>query len=99
VFDRQTDRYCLREPWKACVDFYRQDIRVEQPQGPFDLVLCRNMAFTYFSEDVQRAVLARMAGRLREDGFLVIGRHESLPAGAPFLPSDRGHGIYRKAHP
>jgi len=97
AFNRQTDLYCLLEPWKACVDFYRQDIRVEQPQGPFDLVLCRNMAFTYFSEAVQRTVLARIANRLREDGFLVIGRHESLPAGAPFLPSDRAHGIYRKA--
>jgi hypothetical protein len=28
------------------------------PDGPFDLVLCRNLAFTYFDEPVQHQVAA-----------------------------------------
>lgn len=96
AFDRRKDLYCLRDHWKACIEFCHQDIRLEQPPGEFDLILCRNAAFTYFSEAVQRAVLARIAERLRADGFLVIGRHEWLPSGACFLPSAAAPGIYRK---
>jgi chemotaxis protein methyltransferase CheR len=97
AFDRRNDLYCLRDHWKGCVEFCHQDIRLEQPHGEFDLILCRNVAFTYFSEAVQRAVLARIASRLSAEGFLVIGRHESLPSGACFLPSAAAPGIYRKS--
>lgn len=97
AFDRRGDVYCLRDHWKACIEFRHQDIRVEQPAGEFDLVLCRNVAFTYFSEPVQRAVLAHIAERLRSDGFLVIGRHESLPSDARFLPSAAAPCIYRRS--
>ncbi len=88
---------CLRDRWKAGVEFRRQDIRVEQPAGVFDLVLCRNLAFTYFSEPLQRAVLARIAERTRTDGLLVLGRHESLPADTCFLPWASALRIYRKS--
>jgi chemotaxis methyl-accepting protein methylase len=54
------------------------------------------MAFTYFSEAVQRDVLARLEERLRADGFLVIGRHEALPFGACFLPSAAAPSIHGK---
>lgn len=95
AFDRRNDLYCLREHWKMCIEFRRQDIRLEQPPGEFDLILCRNVAFTYFSEAVQRDVLARIAQRLRPDGLLVIGRHESLPSGACLLPAAAAPGVYR----
>jgi len=97
AFDRHENLYCLRDPWKACIEFCREDIRLQQPPGEFDLILCRNVAFTYFREPVQRTVVARIAERLRADGFLVIGRHESLPTGVPFLGAPRALGIFRKA--
>jgi len=97
AFDRRNDLYCLRDHWKTGVDFRHQDIRREQPPGEFDLILCRNVAFTYFSEAVQRIVLARITERLRADGFLVIGRHESLPPGVPSLEATSALGICRKA--
>jgi chemotaxis protein methyltransferase CheR len=97
AFDRREDVYCLRDQWKACIEFHHQDIRLEQPAGEFDLVLCRNVAFTYFSEPMQRDVLAQIADHVCADGFLVIGRHESLPSGTRFLPSAAPRGIYRKS--
>jgi chemotaxis protein methyltransferase CheR len=97
AFDRRSELYCLRDRWKAYVAFYHQDIRREQPPGQFDLILCRNVAFTYFREAVQRIVLDRIAERLRVDGFLVIGRHESLPTGVPALEATSALGICRKA--
>jgi chemotaxis protein methyltransferase CheR len=97
AFDRRNDLYCLRDRWKACVAFYHQDVRREQPPGQFDLILCRNVAFTYFSDAVQRIVLDRISERLRADGCLVIGRHESLPTSVPFLQVTGTPGMYRKA--
>jgi chemotaxis protein methyltransferase CheR len=99
AFDRRNDLFCLRDRWKACVAFYHQDIRRARPPGQFDLILCRNMAFTYFSESVQGMVLARIAERLHAEGFLVIGRHESLPAGVTSLEAVGSPGIYRKTSP
>lgn len=100
AFDRLDGLYCLRDHWKACVEFRHQNIRIEQPPGEFDLVLCRNVAFTYFDEPAQRVVLDRIAERLCTDGFLVVGRHESLPRDATFRGAPGALGIFRKvAHP
>jgi len=86
AFTPRDDAYCLRDAWKSCVDFRRQDIRSEQPQGLFDLVLCRNLAFTYFDQAVQQSVLGRLTEHVPPGGFLVVGRHESPPHGSPFSP-------------
>jgi chemotaxis protein methyltransferase CheR len=55
------------------------------PAGSFDLVLCRNLAFTYFDEEGQREVLRGIDERLVAGGYLVLGAHESLPGGVPDL--------------
>jgi len=54
------------------------------PKGPFQLVLCRNLAFTYFDDALQRRVLDGISARVPAGGFLVTGVHESLPDGAAF---------------
>jgi chemotaxis protein methyltransferase CheR len=69
----------LRPTFREGIDWRCQDIRREVPEGPFDLVLCRNLAFTYFLEPGQRAALARIAAVLRPGGALVLGAHETLP--------------------
>lgn len=95
AFDCVGGVYCLREQWKAGVEWCRQDIRQEQPAGMFDLVLCRNLVFTYFSGPLQRAMLARIVEHMRAEGFLVLGRHESLPSDTCLLPWAAALGIYR----
>ena len=45
----------------------------------FDLVLCRNLVFTYFDEPLQCQSLARILCMLRKGGVLVLGIHEKLP--------------------
>jgi hypothetical protein len=61
------------------VEFLVQDIRQEQPAEPFDLILCRNLVFTYLDEAWQRQLLSRMRERVVTSGVLVLGRHEELP--------------------
>jgi chemotaxis protein methyltransferase CheR len=97
AFIRRGDGYCLGDVWKACVELHHQDIRHEQPSGPFDLVLCRNLAFTYFDEPMQRRTVERLAERMPPAGYLVVGRHETLPAGAPFVSCAPGLGVYQRA--
>ena len=60
------------------VSFARHDVRDEPPAGPFDLVLCRNLVFTYFDEATQHAAVQRFAGVTPAH---VIGAHEALPDG------------------
>ena len=94
----------LRAPFRQAVRFEEQDLRRRSPGGTFELVLCRNLAFTYFSEEVQVAVLRRIREALVPGGLLGIGAHESLEvANSPqpdeppeFEPCPEGRGLYRK---
>ncbi len=70
-------RVCQR--FREQVQRQCQDVRVEAPAGPFDLVLCRNLVLTYFADPLQREVMERVVCTLRPGGGLVIGSHERLP--------------------
>ncbi len=97
AFDAQDDTWCLRARYREGVRFEREDVRSASPQGLFDLVLCRNLAFTYFTEHVQRRVLERLCAHMVAGGALVIGRDESLPPHAAGLePWGAARGIYRR---
>ncbi|WNG23075.1 chemotaxis protein CheR [Cystobacter fuscus] len=84
------DEDCLRPEYREGLDFRREDLREHMPEGPFHLVLCRNVAFTYFAPPVQREVLARLLTRLTPGGLLVLGAHESLPEPVPGLTRAAG---------
>lgn len=87
AFNRVGNIYCVKDVHREALTFLHQDIRFEIPQGPFDLILCRNLVFTYFEPDLQLTMLDRMASVLREGGYLVIGAHERLPKdGSSFEP-------------
>lgn len=85
AFDWTGREWCLREAYRRGVTFQEEDVRRAAPSGPFDLVLCRNVAFTYFDERRQGEVLETIVERLAPGGALVIGNTESLPDGVPEL--------------
>jgi chemotaxis protein methyltransferase CheR len=98
AFARRGDEYCLRPEFGRDVEFLNQDVRTALPETAFHLILCRNLVFTYFDEPLQRRTLERILTRLVLDGALVIGKGESLPAGAtPCEPWSAKLGIYRQA--
>lgn len=82
AFERNGPLWCLRPEYRRGVQFLRQDIRADAPRGPFDLVLCRNLTFTYFDDAQRRNVLEIVTRELSPVGVLVIGRDERLPADA-----------------
>lgn len=86
----------VRPEMREDIEFLLQDIRDAAPSGKLDLILCRNLAFTYFALHQQRDVLDQLAGKLNTPGFLVLGSHESLPPGrADFEPAMGALPIWR----
>jgi len=79
AFVQQGGLYCLRERYRQAVTLVSGDIRTGPPDGPFDLIMCRNLVFTYFDLDLQHQIGAWLARALRPGGALVLGAHEQLP--------------------
>jgi chemotaxis protein methyltransferase CheR len=78
-FEQSGSLFCVRQQHCEGVRFVLQDLRSEAPDGRFDLILCRNVAFTYFEPPLQADTLDRLVGRLAEPAYLVIGAQERLP--------------------
>lgn len=96
-FERRDDLHCLRPEFRPGVILRRHDLRTGPPDGPFDLVLCRNLAFTYFDEDLQRDVVETIAASQPPGGALLLGTHETLPEEPPvYVPWPGAPHAYRR---
>lgn len=95
-FEEQDGTWSIRDRFRA-VDFLQQDLRDAMPEGPFDLILCRNVVLTYYRPPLRDVLMARIVSRLRPGGALVVGAHESPPPGTGNLVAWPGtRMIYRK---
>lgn len=70
-------RFRLNREIREKVSFRKHDVLTDLECPPADLILCRNVMI-YFSREEQSKILARFARSLGEDGFLVLGRAETL---------------------
>ncbi len=96
AFTLRNGTYCLRPEFQDGIELQLQDIRTEMPDGPFDLILCRHLAFTYFDQSLQNSILRRITDRLTNDGVFVTGIHEAPPRFSPFINCKRHKGIFRR---
>ncbi len=96
-FKKDNGLYAIAPAIKQGVKFLKHDLINEDPFYEMDLVLCRNLAFTYFLKKCQEEVLKKIALSLKGGGYLVIGKDESLPLLYPtlFVLSFR-EGIFKK---
>lgn len=100
AFEHRGNFFCLRDEFSGGVAWVEQDLLGDLPQRQFDVVLCRNVAFTYFSADRQGTAVERLASRLRPGGALVIGMHERLPASSALFEAWPGcRAIFRLRPP
>ena len=96
AFDLYQQQYCIQAEYREGIEFFRQDIRSQSPEGSFHLILCRNLAFTYYELPLQLQVLQRLVRRLFPGGALVHGSHEVLHEPPPELQKVEPQlGIYR----
>lgn len=97
TFTQQQNEYCLESRLRIKANFIKQDIRDKLIKGPFHIVFCRNMAFTYFDYALQLEILDHIRHSLVDGGALVIGGHESLPEGfSGFEQWSKQRAIFRK---
>ena len=83
----------LRDRFRRPVRLACADLREAMPEARFHLVLCRNLAFVYYEEELQRRIAADIARRVPSGGYLAIGGHETLPSGAEGW-EDGAEGLY-----
>jgi chemotaxis protein methyltransferase CheR len=81
AFTREGDLHRVRDEVREGITFMKADVRRFVPDAPLDLVLCRNVVFTYFDEPSQRAFAERVCAVLRPGGCLIVGSHESVSEG------------------
>jgi len=95
AFEIDGDSRRLRDTFTRGVTWRCQDVREQTPEDVFDLVLCRNLVFTYYEEALQLEIIERLAGSIPPGGALVVGSHEELPQGqrcfAKWLPHPAIH--------
>lgn len=90
AFEPFGGHFALRDRYKRLVRVRRQDLRRELPEEHFDIILCRNMAFTYFDDGLQADISRALSEKLAPGGLLVIGAHERIPG---TIPPFRPHPI------
>lgn len=81
AFRLQSREYLLQPEFRRSIDWRVQDLTRDRPRGPFDLILCRYLIFTYFVEERQRVLARKLQDRLRPGGIMVLGGSETLPPG------------------
>ena len=100
-FKIENDFFVLNKTIRESGEFKKHDMIHEEPFSGMDIIFCRNLAFTYFSKECQMEVLKKITKSLNEDGYLIIGKDESLPLTYPtlFVPIYSAERIYQKFNP
>ena len=77
-FGEQTGLMKAGEELRNVIRFARVNLAGDDwPEGPFDLLLCRNVLI-YFDRTNKLRVVERLLDRLAADGYLLLGHAESL---------------------
>jgi len=88
--------YRVRERVKHTVKIEELNLLEDDQKRRFDLVLCRNVLI-YFGRGVQRRIIEGIASKILHEGYLVLGKSETLgqEAGSLFNPAFPRERIYR----
>jgi two-component system CheB/CheR fusion protein len=95
-FERGDRSHTFRKELRRQVIFGRHEVVNDSPISRIDLLTCRN-TLMYLNAETQTKVLGRLHFALSEDGFLLLGRAETLMAsGQAFVTIDRKRRLFRK---
>ncbi|HEY6009412.1 MAG TPA: CheR family methyltransferase [Geobacteraceae bacterium] len=78
-FSREDAMWRLHGKARALVRFEERNLLTAPPPQGVDLLLCRYLAFTYYTGERLQAAAQRLWEALRPGGFLMIGAKEHLP--------------------
>ena len=97
-FRNKNGLYYLDRSICEMVSFLRQDIRNTLPDGPFDVIFCKNIVGMYFKQEKAVELFKKITDRLTKGGVLFIGNHEPFPINdLPVMTTyNQGLNIYIK---
>jgi chemotaxis methyl-accepting protein methylase len=84
-FKKENGFYLLDPSVREGITFRRHNIIRDELYKDMDIILCRNLAFTYFSKTCQIEILKKIGASLNSKGYLIIGKDETLPLTYPTL--------------
>ena len=95
-FDTLGGRYALNKELRRAIIFGRHNLVQDVPISHLDILLCRN-TLMYFNAEVQSRILSRFHFALNDNGFLVLGKAETLLINSHlFTPLDLKRRIFVK---
>lgn len=82
---------------RALVAFEERDVLSSTPDGPMDLISCRNL-FIYLKSPLQDRLIRLFHGALAPGGLLFVGQAESLgtQGNSLFVPISQDHRLFRR---
>ncbi|WP_141433338.1 protein-glutamate O-methyltransferase CheR [Bacillus sp. 03113] len=94
-FRKDGCHYFVSEDIKRAVRFKKHNLLADPFQGPFDLIICRNVLI-YFTEAAKNDLYYKFSKSLRSEGILFVGSTEQIfyPAKFDLIPEDTF--FYRK---
>src|SRR4051794_37854451 len=95
-FMRGNDEYEIRKQIRAITVFGQHDLAQRAPFPRIDLAVSRNVLI-YFTPELQRRALQLFAFSLRENGYLVLGKAETInPLPEHFVLESARLKVYRR---
>ncbi len=95
-FERAGERYVFRPDLRRALIFGRHDLVQDAAISRIDLLTCRN-TMMYFNVETQAKILARFHFSLSRNGYLFLGKAETLLAHAnSFRPEDLKARIFQR---
>jgi chemotaxis methyl-accepting protein methylase/signal transduction histidine kinase len=95
-FTKVTGGYKVKKSIRDICEFSVADVTQKPPRFDNDLVSCRN-TLIYLGEASQQKAILMLSSALKPDGFLLLGKSESLGVSAElFSPLDGKQKIYSK---
>jgi two-component system CheB/CheR fusion protein len=95
-FVREGQLYRFRRELRRMCIFGRHNLVDDPPLARMDLLICRNVLI-YFKTALQERLLPRFYYSIRDEGYLFLGKSETLLARSPwFIPLEPKWRIFRR---
>jgi chemotaxis protein methyltransferase CheR len=72
-------KYAVKPSVRQGIEWRVHDLLRDPPGTAFDLIFLRNNLLTYYKDEIKGPALTKVVDSLAPEGFLIIGRRESMP--------------------
>jgi len=95
-FKHKDHSYEVNKFLRDSIVFAKQDLTYDPPFLKLDLITCRNVLI-YFNNELQAKVIGMFHYALQSDGYLFLGRSESIGVNSDiFIPLDTKTRVFKK---